>query len=211
METTGMATTGLATTITGTSTLAERFWPASTASARLLRNIVLVIAGTALLTLSAKLKVPFWPVHMTMQTAVVLMIGAAYGWRLGTLTVLAYLAEGALGAPVFTGTPEKGLGLAYMAGPTGGYLAGFVAAAFITGWFADRGFDRRPLALTGVMLAAEIVLYALGLLWLGTLVGWDKTLQFGLYPFLPAEIVKLALAVAVIMAGGRIFRDLRGA
>ncbi len=115
-------------------TLAGTLWPAGKAHA-LLRGLVLAVAGTALLTVSAKIQIPFYPVPMTMQTFVVLALGMAYGWRLGGATLLLYLAEGATGLPVFAGTPEKGIGLAYMLGGTGGYLAGFVlAAARFVGW-----------------------------------------------------------------------------
>ncbi|MGE0232499.1 MAG: biotin transporter BioY [Flavobacteriaceae bacterium] len=196
--------------VTGSVTLMDKLWPAESASARLLRNVVLVLAGTALIAISSKIMVPFWPVHMTMQTAVIMIIAAAYGWRLGTLTVLAYLAEGAMGLPVFTGTPAKGLGIAYMMGSTGGYLVGFVALAFIVGWFAERGFDRRPVMLTGAMLVGQVIMYALGIYWLGSLFGWDKPiLEWGLYPFMLAEAVKIALAVATVTLGWRVFRNIR--
>jgi biotin transport system substrate-specific component len=110
------------------------------------RNGLLVAGGSLLLTLSAKINVPFYPVPMTMQTFAVILIGAAFGWRLGTATVLFYLAQGAMGLPVFAGTPEKGIGLAYMAGPTGGYLLGFAARAFVTGWLANAASTARSCA-----------------------------------------------------------------
>ncbi len=180
-------------------TLAGTLWPAS--SHPLVRAVVLVLAGTLFLTLSAKTKVPFWPVEMTMQTFAVMVIGAAYGWRLGAITVIAYLAEGAMGLPVFTGTPEKGLGLAYMMGPTGGYLVGFVFAAAIVGWAAERGASASPLKLGATMLAADVVLFAFGVLWLGTLLGWDKPiLAWGVLPFIPGEALKIALAAVGIPA-----------
>lgn len=164
-----------------------------------LQSVLLAVAGTVLLWASAKVQIPFYPVPMTMQTFVVLFLGFALGARLGAATVLLYLAEGALGLPVFAGTPEKGLGLAYMAGPTGGFLAGFVVAAYVTGWFAERGFDRRPVTAVIAALAGFIAIYGLGLSWLGTLFGWDKpVLEFGLYPFLPAEALKMALLAAVL-------------
>ncbi|MCB1475749.1 MAG: biotin transporter BioY [Rhodobiaceae bacterium] len=189
----------------------DRVWPAESTSAKILRNVVLVLAGTALIAISSKILVPFWPVHMTMQTAVIMIIAAAYGWRLGTLTVIAYLVEGAMGLPVFTGTPAKGIGIAYMLGSTGGYLLGFVALAFVVGWAAERGFDRRPVMLTGAMLVGEVIMYALGIFWLGYLMGWDKPiLEWGLYPFLAAEVVKIALAVAAVSLGWRVFRGIRG-
>jgi biotin transport system substrate-specific component len=164
-----------------------------------LQSVLLAVAGTALLWASAKVQIPFFPVPMTMQTFVVLFLGFALGARLGAATVLLYLAEGALGLPVFAGTPEKGLGLAYMAGPTGGFLAGFVVAAYVTGWFAERGFDRRLVTSAIAAFAGLAAIYALGLSWLGTLIGWDKpVLEFGLYPFLPAETLKLALLAAIL-------------
>ncbi|MCI5074542.1 biotin transporter BioY [Oricola sp.] len=164
-----------------------------------LQSVLLAVAGTALLWASAKVQIPFFPVPMTMQTFVVLFLGFALGSRLGAATVLLYLAEGALGLPVFAGTPEKGLGLAYMAGPTGGFLAGFVVAAYVTGWFAERGFDRHLLTAGIAALAGLASVYALGLTWLGTLIGWDKpVLEFGLYPFLPAEALKFALLAAIL-------------
>ena len=165
----------------------------------LLQAALIAVAGSALLWASAKVQVPFFPVPMTMQTFVVLFLGFALGSRLGAATVLLYLAEGATGLPVFAGTPEKGLGLAYMAGPTGGYLAGFVVAAFVTGWFAERGLDRRLVTAAIAALAGLVAIYALGLAWLGAVVGWDKpVLSFGLYPFLPAEGLKLALLAAIL-------------
>lgn len=164
-----------------------------------LQSALLAVAGTVLLWASAKVQMPFYPVPMTMQTFVVLFLGFALGARLGAATVLLYLAEGALGLPVFAGTPEKGLGLAYMAGPTGGFLAGFVVAAYVTGWFAERGFDRRLVTVMIATLAGFIAIYGLGLSWLGALIGWDKpVLEFGLYPFLPAEALKMALLAAVL-------------
>jgi len=163
------------------------------------QSVLLAVAGTALLWASAKVQIPFYPVPMTMQTFVVLFLGFALGSRLGAATVLLYLAEGALGLPVFAGTPEKGLGLAYMAGPTGGFLAGFVVAAFVTGWFAERGFDQRVFTTAVAALAGFAAIYGLGISWLGALIGWDKpVLAFGLYPFLPAEALKLALLSAVL-------------
>ena len=182
------------------ATLLDRLWPA--AENRLLRNAFLAVAGSLLLTLSAKIIVPFWPVYMNMQTFAVMLIGAAFGWRLGLATVLLYLAEGATGLPVFTGTPEKGIGLAYMAGPTGGYLAGFVVAVAIVGWFAERGFDKFFFAMGAIMLAADAALFALGLGWMGVLFGWDKPiLEWGLFPFIYGDLFKIALAAAIVALG----------
>ena len=187
--------------LTGTGpTLVSGIWRDDTRT-DILRAVALVVLGTAFLTLSAKIKVPFWPVPMTMQTFAVMALAAAYGMRLGGATVLAYLAEGAAGLPVFTGTPEQGIGLAYMMGPTGGYLVGFLLAAIVVGWLAERGWSRSPWKLGAAMLLGDIVLFALGVLWLGLLLGWDKpVLDWGLYPFLPGEALKIALAASLVPA-----------
>ena len=178
-------------------TLAEALWPAH--ESRLTRSVVLVLLGTLLVTAAAKIQVPFYPVPMTMQTLAVLLIGACYGWRLGGVTLLLYLAEGAAGLPVFTGTPEKGIGIAYMLGPTGGYLIGFVLAAVACGWLAERGWGRKVSTTLLMLLIGNAVLYAPGLIWLGTLLGWDKPiLAWGLYPFLLGDALKLALATATL-------------
>ena len=126
-------------------------------AARLGAQIVLAVLGTLLLTLSAKSKVVLGPVDMSLQTLAVLLIGASFGFRLGVATLLLYMAEGAVGFPVFQSSPEKGVGIAYMLGTTGGYLAGFVVMAAIVGWAADRGLDRNPIKLFGVMLAANAI------------------------------------------------------
>ena len=173
---------------------------AGSSSLSLLQQVLLAVAGSLLLWASAKVQVPFWPVPMTMQTFVVLGLGAAFGWRLGMATVALYLLQGGMGLPVFAGTPEKGIGLAYMAGPTGGYLAGFVLAAGITGWLAERGFDRNVLTTGLAMLAGTVAIYALGLGWLGALIGYEKAVQFGLVPFIPGDIAKLLLAAIVFPA-----------
>ena len=167
----------------------------------LIKTVMLVVLGTVALWISAKIQVPFYPVPMTMQTFVVLTIGFAFGARLGALTVGLYLLEGAMGLPVFAGTPEKGLGLPYMLGPTGGYLLGFFAAASITGWLAERGWDRSVATTAGGMMIGLAVIYALGLLHMGNLLGWDKPLlEWGLYPFLFGEAFKVALAAAILPA-----------
>lgn len=175
-------------------TLADAVLPHSTP-----RNLVLALAGSLALVASAKLQVPFWPVPMTMQTFVVLVIGMSFGWRLGAATVLLYLAEGATGLPVFANSPERGIGLAYMAGPTGGYLAGFVMAAAVTGFLAERGWGRTVASAFAVLAAGVVAIYLPGILWLGAVIGWDKPiLSLGVWPFLPAELVKVALAAAVL-------------
>ncbi|MDE0280316.1 MAG: biotin transporter BioY [Gammaproteobacteria bacterium] len=171
----------------------------------LLRNVALIIAGSLLLTLSAKIKVPFYPVPMTMQTLAVMLIGFTFGWRMAGATVLFYLAQGAFGLPVFAGTPEKGIGLAYMMGPTGGYLLGFVLAAVLCGWLAERGWDRSPLRLVAAMILANGVIYLLGVAWLGSVVGWDKpVLAWGMIPFLYGDLLKIVLGAGLLTAGWKL-------
>lgn len=185
--------------------LIATLWP-ERAINPVLRLAVLAFAGALLLTVSAKLKVPFYPVPMTMQTFVLLVIGAAYGWRLAAATVLLYLAQGAMGLPVFADTPEKGLGLAYMAGPTGGYLVGFVAAAALVGWLAERGWDRSVGRLAVAMAAGHALVFAFGVLWLGALIGFDKAWAVGVAPFYLATLLKTALAAATLPVVWRFVR-----
>jgi biotin transport system substrate-specific component len=180
--------------------LAALMWPDRTeGAAGLLRGGILVVLGTALLTLSAKINLPLPYVPMTLQTLVVLMIGAAYGWRLGAATMIAYLAEGAAGLPVFAGPVG---GLAPLLGPTGGYLIGFVAAAGITGWLSERGWDRSVPRLFVAMGAGHIVILALGFVWLayGLRLGADKAWLVGVAPFIAASLVKNALGAALVPA-----------
>jgi biotin transport system substrate-specific component len=179
------------------STLIETLWPAGTAMAWR-RATVLAIAGVVLLPLSAQLKVPFYPVPMTMQSFMVLAIGVAYGWRLAGTTLLLYLLAGATGLPVFAGTPEKGIGLAYMLGPTGGYLLGFVAGAALMGYLAERGWDRNGAWLFAAMLIGHVVLFAPGVLWLAHHVGFSRAWTFGVAPFYLATLLKSALGAAIV-------------
>jgi biotin transport system substrate-specific component len=178
--------------------LAASIWPDD--RSRLLRAAVLALVGSALLTLSAKIQVPFWPVPMTMQTYVVLVLGAMFGARLGAATVLLYLAQGAMGLPVFAGTPEKGLGLAYMMGPTGGYLIGFVAAAWVIGLLAERGWDRSIVRLMVAMAIGHAIIFAFGVTWLAQLVGWNKAWMLGVAPFYAATVFKTALGAFTLPA-----------
>lgn len=180
------------------STLVAALWPESRGD--VLRLGAIVILGTLLLTASAKIQVPFWPVPMTMQTFVVLFLGAVLGPRLGALTVLLYLAQGAMGLPVFAGTPEKGVGLAYMAGPTGGYLIGFAAGAYVVGWLAERGWDRSVPRLFAAMLLGHVALFAFGLAWLTSLIGFEKAWLLGVVPFYAATLFKTALGACVVPA-----------
>ena len=175
--------------------LAGALWPArDIASAEWLRRAALAVGGAAALTLSAKIQIPFWPVPFTMQTMVVLVIGMAFGLRLGAATVALYLAQGALGLPVFA----AGGGLAYFAGPTGGYLAGFLAAAALTGRMAERGWGKSPASTVAAMLAGTAVIFACGLAWLANLIGAEKAVAAGLLPFLTSEALKIVIA-AILM------------
>lgn len=182
------------------TTLATNLWSGLARSR--LYQVLVVLGGTLLLAVSAKVQVPFWPVPMTMQTFVVLMIGAGLGARLAGTTVLAYLVEGAAGLPVFAG----GAGPAYLTGPTGGYLFGFLVAAILVGWLADKGFGRSLLTTLAAFAAGEVVIFALGTGWLATLIGIDKALSAGLFPFLPGEAVKVILACAVLPIAWRAAR-----
>lgn len=176
---------------------------------RLATQVLLAIAGSLLLVVSAKTKVVLGPVDLSLQSLVVMLIGAAYGWRLGVATVLLYLAQGAYGLPVFQGTPEKGLGLAYMMGTTGGYLLGFVALVAIAGWAADRGFDRNPFKLFGALLVGDAIMMVLGFGWLAMLIGADKAWTFGVAPFIVPDLIKVALAACLVPAIWQVIAHLR--
>jgi biotin transport system substrate-specific component len=164
-----------------------------------LRSMLLIALGTALLALSAKVNLPLPYVPMTLQTLVVLMIGAGYGWRLGAATMIAYLAEGAAGLPVFAGPVG---GLVPLLGPTAGYLLGFVPAAWITGWLSERGWDRSVPRLFVAMAIGHIVILALGFAWLafGLRLGADKAWLVGVAPFIAASLIKNALGAALLPA-----------
>jgi biotin transport system substrate-specific component len=194
-------TTANAGWMSGThDTLLEQFLPAPSATHALwVRNLAIVIGGSLLLTLSAKVSIPFYPVPMTLQTLVVLCLGMALGPWLGAATVLAYLAQGALGLPVFAGTPEKGIGLVYMLGTTGGYLLGFVVASVVVGLLAQKRWDRSLVLTIVAMLIGNCIIYAFGLLWLGNIVGWDKpVLAWGMTPFLLGDLAKILIAAALL-------------
>jgi len=169
-------------------------------TARLVVQALLAVGGTLLLALSAKTKVVLGPVDMSLQTLAVFLIAIAFGRRLAVATLLLYMAEGAAGLPVFQGTPEKGIGLAYMMGSTGGYLAGFVVMAAIVGWAADRGWDRNIFKLFGAVLLGEAIMMAMGFGWLAVLIGPEKAWQFGVVPFIAPDLIKVALASALAPA-----------
>ncbi|PTE20065.1 biotin transporter BioY [Cereibacter changlensis JA139] len=170
-------------------------------SGPLWRGLAFALCGAALITLGAKVQIPFWPVPMTLHTLAVFLVAAALGSRLGLAAMAAYLGAGAIGLPVFSGAPERGIGLAYLAGPTGGYLAGYLVAAGLIGWLAaGRGWMRRALA----MLAGLAVVYAAGLAWLAFFVPGPKLLAVGLVPFLPGDLVKIALATTLLSGLNRL-------
>ncbi len=193
----------MASALAAQPTLIDRLWPAS--DRPWLRRVALAVLGSLLLTASAKVKVPFEPVPITMQTFAVLVIGMAYGWRLALATVLLYLGEGAVGVPVFTDTPQRGVGLAYMLGTTGGYLAGFALAATAVGWLAERGWDRNLLTALAAMVIGMVLMFAPGVSWLAVHIGWPNAIKFGLTPFLYGEALKLALAAAILPLAWRQF------
>ncbi|MBD2747273.1 biotin transporter BioY [Microvirga sp. BT688] len=196
-----------APSLSSPSTLVGLLWP-SRDDARFvaLRAIVLMVVGTALLTVSAKVQVPLPYVPMTLQTLVVLMIGATYGWRLGGATVALYLAEGAMGMPVFANTPPLAAGIGYFMSPTGGFLFGFLAAALVMGFMAERGWDRSLLRVIVMMSIGHAVIFAFGLSQLSLVMPFAKAWTVGAAPFVAATIVKTALAVALMQAAWSVTR-----
>ena len=170
-----------------------------------IKQAALVVLGVLALAIAAKIKVPMWPVPITMGTFAVLTIGAAYGARLGLVTILAYMIVGALGFDIFAGSSAEKFGLTYMMGGTGGYLVGYVLATVALGARAQRGGDRSVGWMALAMLIGNVLIYVPGLLWLGQLYGWDKPiLAWGLTPFLLGDAIKLALAAAVLPAAWKL-------
>tara|TARA_B100001250_G_C19405242_1_gene616523 strand:- start:49 stop:612 length:564 start_codon:yes stop_codon:yes gene_type:complete len=165
-------------------------------------NVLLILFGTLLLTISAKVQVPFWPVPMTMQTFVVFLIGSTYGVRLSLLTLVAYLIEGALGLPVFA----AGGGIMYLTGPTAGYLYGMTLAAVVISWFANQGYSTSHLKSFISIMVGSAIIFTLGVLYLGSIIGYNKAIQAGLLPFIPSELFKIALAVLLIPTLNRIIK-----
>jgi biotin transport system substrate-specific component len=158
------------------------------------KNIVLILFGTLLLAVSSKIQVPFWPVPMTMQTFIVFIIGMSYGWKLAFSTLIVYLVEGSLGLPVFA----KGGGLLYLIGPTAGYLYGMVIAAGVIGFLAERGYNNSYIKSLISLIIGTVIIFVLGVGYLGSVIGYDKALAGGLYPFIPSEFFKIGLAVILI-------------
>ena len=156
-----------------------------------LRYILIIILGSILLTISAKIKIPFYPVPMTMQTFVVLFLGIAFGYKIGVATVALYLIEGIMGIPVFSNSPEKGVGIIYFTGPTMGYLIGFLFSAFLAGYL---NLNKNIFIIFFKLIFSISFIYIFGLLWLGFLIGWEKPIfQLGAAPFLLAELFKILL------------------
>ena len=158
---------------------------------KILKSILIIILGSIALTISAKIKIPFYPVPMTMQTFVVLFLGIAFGHKIGVASVTLYLLEGIFGLPVFSNSPEKGIGLVYFTGPTMGYLIGFLTACFLASFVKLN--DNYFMIFSKLILSVSTI-YIFGVLWLGTLIGWDKPIiELGVMPFLLAEIFKISL------------------
>ena len=163
---------------------------------KILKYIFIALIGSIILAISSKVKIPFYPVPMTMQTLVVLMIGIGFGWKLGVATIALYLFEGIIGLPVFSGTPEKGIGLVYFTGPTMGYLIGFFAAAYYSGKFV---YNNNIVMNFLKLFFATSFIYIFGMIWLGGLIGWDKPIfELGAQPFLLAELFKILIATLAI-------------
>jgi biotin transport system substrate-specific component len=186
----------------GQPTLAASLWPEASGSP-ILRKLALALGGTVLLGLSAKIQVPLYPVPVTMQTLVVLVLGMGYGWRLGAATLILYLLEGAVGLPVFAGGWSEGGGLHHLYGPTAGYLFGFVIAAGVCGLFAQRGWDRKLWSTALAMVIGNLIIYALGLAWLAFQIGAASAIKYGLLPFLLGDALKIALGTCGMPAAWR--------
>ena len=160
---------------------------------KIIKLTLIAIVGSILVTISAKIKIPFYPVPMTMQTFVILLIGITLGYKIGLATVALYLIEGIIGLPVFASSPEKGIGIAYFVGPTMGYLVGFLVAVYFAGLFK---FDRGIINTFLKLIFSVSFIYILGIIWLGTLIGWEKPVfKLGVQPFLLAELFKILLLV----------------
>ena len=175
------------------SILINQIFPASGISSYI-KNILLVLFGSFLLAISSKVQVPFWPVPMTMQTFIVFLIGMSYGWKLSFLTLFAYIVEGAVGLPVFA----TGAGLSYLVGPTAGYIYGMLLASVVIGFLAEKGFSNNYFKSLISLLIGSIIIFILGVGYLGSIIGYDKAISLGFLPFIPSELFKIALAVALI-------------
>ncbi len=197
--------------LTATNRVLAEVFGASEGAALRAKQAALVVSGIAALAVSAKIMVPMLPVPMSMGTLAVLTIGAAYGARLGLVTIIGYMLVGMLGFDVFATSTADLNGLTYMMGSTGGYLVGFVLATVALGLLAARGWDRSPVKMAGAMLFGNALIYVPGLLWLGVLYGFDKPiLTWGLTPFLMGDAVKLALAAVLLPALWKLVGRARG-
>ena len=158
---------------------------------QIIKSLLTIFLGSIILAISAKVKIPFYPVPMTMQTFVVLLFGISFGYKIALATIILYLFEGILGLPVFSNSPERGVGLAYFTGPTMGYLIGFLSACFLASFIKS---DDNYLMIFFKLVFSVSTIYILGILWLGTLIGWDKPIfELGVLPFLLAEIFKISI------------------
>ena len=184
-------------------TLAAVLWPQARMSPAL-RNAALALGGTVLLWLSAKIQIPLYPVPVTMQTLVVLVLGVAYGWRLGVATMALYLVEGAIGLPVFAGGWSEGAGFHNLYGPTAGYLFGFVVAAGVCGRLAERGWDRSLWSAAAAMVIGNLIIYAMGLAWLALQIGAADAVKYGLMPFLLGDALKIVLGACGLPAAWQV-------
>lgn len=163
---------------------------------KILKIFFIIIFGSLLITLSAKIKIPFYPVPMTMQTFMIILIGASFGYKIGLATVSIYLLEGIIGLPVFSNSPEKGTGLVYFTGPTMGYLLGFLGAVFFAGYFK---YNKNTFLNFIKIVFSVFAIYLLGLVWLGYLIGWDKPIfKLGAEPFLLAELLKVIILTILV-------------
>ena len=163
---------------------------------KILKVFFIIIFGSLLITLSAKIKIPFYPVPMTMQTFMIILIGASFGYKIGLATVSIYLLEGIIGLPVFSNSPEKGTGLVYFTGPTMGYLLGFLGAVFFAGYFK---YNKNTFLNFIKVVFSVFTIYLLGLVWLGYLIGWDKPIfKLGAEPFLLAELLKVIILTILV-------------
>ena len=162
---------------------------------QLVKSLLIIFIGSIILTVSAKIKIPFYPVPMTMQTFIVLFLGISFGYKIALATVSLYLLEGILGLPVFSNSPERGVGLAYFTGPTMGYLIGFLSACFLASLIKN---DDNYFLIFFKLIFSVSTIYILGILWLGNLIGWDKPIfELGVMPFLVAEIFKICLLTLI--------------
>ena len=183
------------------SLLINQIFPTS-GTVSFIKNILLILFGSFLLAVSSKVQVPFWPVPMTMQTFVVFLISMSYGWRLSFFTLIAYILEGALGLPVFA----TGAGLTYLIGPTAGYIYGMLLASLVIGFLSEKGFSHTYFKSLISLLIGSVIIFSLGVGYLGLIIGFDKAINFGLLPFIPSELFKIALAVAIMPTLSKYFK-----